>query len=307
MAIEYDTSFIKPEIRAGWNVSKKMKKVWWVQIDLIKQLDYLCKKNGLRWYPMWGTLLGAVRHHGYIPWDDDIDIVMPRNDYEKFLIIAKKSLKKPYFLQTTLTDKECMYMWASLRNSNTTGNRSSCLSKKQNNGIGIDIMPLDGCCNNKTMYKISRLPVRIVSVLANTYVNEFNNSVLAVVIRKALRTIGGFNYKKAYIWCEKQNKKHKWENSEKVAFRAHADPLTKVIERDMWLKCYFDEVIPMPFENITIPVPREYDKLLHQIYGNYMELPPLNKRKGKHDMIYEPDIPYKEYYRKHRLELRKAK
>ena len=78
MAIKYDPDFIKPEIRNDWEVTETMKKVWWIQLDLIKQLDKLCKKYKLRWYPMWGTLLGAVRHHGYIPWDDEIDIVMPR-------------------------------------------------------------------------------------------------------------------------------------------------------------------------------------------------------------------------------------
>ncbi len=294
MAIEYDHDFIKPEIRNDWEVTETMKKVWWIQLDLIKQLDKLCKKYKLRWYPMWGTLLGAVRHHGYIPWDDDIDIVMPRDDYEKFIRIARKTLSEPYYLQTTLTDDECMYMWVSLRNSETTGNRITCLSKKQNNGIGIDIMPLDGCCNNAKKYKISRLPVRIVSVLANTYVNDFNQNGVAVFIRKILRIVG-FNYKKAYKWCEAQNRKYKWDDYDRVAFRAHADPLTKVIERDMWLKSDLEEVVEMPFENITIPVPKAYDRILCQIYGDYMQFPPINKRKGKHDVVYEPDVPYKKY------------
>lgn len=109
--MDYDLEFIKPEIRSGWKVTAVTKKVWWVQLDLIKKFDDICRKNNLRWFPMWGTLLGVVRHNGYIPWDDDVDIVMPRKDYEKFIRICRRgNLSRPYYLQMTLTDEECFYM-----------------------------------------------------------------------------------------------------------------------------------------------------------------------------------------------------
>lgn len=296
----YDAEFIKSEKRNDWLVSENTKKVWWIQLDLIKQFDELCTKYGLRWFPAWGTLLGVVRHHGYIPWDDDVDIVMPRDDYEKFVRLGREEFTYPYYLQTTLSDDECFYMWVSLRNSNTTGNRESCLSKRQNNGIGIDIMPLDGCENNLTAYRISRYPVRVVSVLANTYLNDFNQSLSARIIRRVLR-FTGFDYKKAYQWAENKNKKFRWGNYNKVAFRAHADPLyqKRQLAKDMWDKHDYAEAIRMPFEGIEIPVPKGYDHLLRQIYGNYMEFPPVNKRQGKHDVVFEPDIPYRNYCYEH--------
>ncbi|MBO7143586.1 MAG: LicD family protein [Salinivirgaceae bacterium] len=298
MSIKYDLEFIKPEVRSGWDVSSEMKKVWTVQLDLIQVFDKICKLNKLRWYPMWGTLLGIIRHKGYIPWDDDVDIVMPRTDYDKFVSLCNNYISKPYYLQTTLTDSECFYMWVSLRNSDTTGNRQTCLSKKQNNGIGIDIMPLDGCQDTPWKYKISRFPVRIITVLANTYVNDFNKGFVARCIRRVLRNIG-FNYKKAYEIAEKWNKKYKIDDYPKMAFRAHADPLTKIIKRDMWNKSDFESTIDMPFEYIQMPVPNGYDNILKQIYGNYMEFPPFDKRAAKHDVVYEPNIPYKEYCIKH--------
>ncbi len=298
MSIKCNPEFIKPEERAGWKVPEKMKKVWATQLDLIQVFDNICKLNNLQWYPMWGTLLGVIRHKGYIPWDDDVDIVMPRPDYDKFVEVCNNYISEPYYLQTTLTDSECFYMWVSLRNSNTTGNRKSCLSKSQNNGIGIDIMPLDGCQEQPLMYKITRMRVRIITVLANTFVNEFNTTSIARLLRRILRFIG-FNYRKAYIKAEKINRKYKLEAYPKVAFRAHADPLTKVITRDMWNKEDFAETIDMPFEYITIPVPVGYDRILKQIYGNYMDFPPVDKRQAKHDVIYEPDVPYKEYCNKY--------
>lgn len=290
----YDAEFIKAETRCGWPVSTLMKKVWWVQLDLLTKMDEICTKHDLQWFCIWGTLLGAVRHHGFIPWDDDVDIVMPREDYERFSLIAEKELSSPYFLQTTLNDSECFYMWASLRNSETTGNRISCLSKKQNNGIGIDIMPLDGCESNPLAFQISRFPVRVASILANTYLNEFNMSMPARVLRKILR-FTGFNYRKAYVWAENRNRKFAGDKYPKFTFRALADPNVKDISTIMWDKSDFQETIRMPFESITVPVPCGYDRILTKAYKNYMEFPPVEKRKGKHSVVFQPDIPYRQY------------
>lgn len=292
--MNYNLDYIKPEIRCDWECSEKKKKVWWVLLDLMKKLDSICKENKLHWYPAWGTLLGAVRHQGFIPWDDDVDIVMPRDDYEKLIDICGKHLEHPYYLQTTLTDDDCYYMWISLRNSDTTGNRESSLRKKQNNGIGIDIMPLDGCQNNYLAYMISRYPMRVVTVLTNTYVNDINQSLIARCLRKLLRLVK-IDYKRNYVWANKQNSKYHIDDYDRFAFRALADPYRKSLKEDMWLKDDFKETIDMPFEDMMIPVPIGYDHLLKQLYGNYMEFPPVEKRNDRHDVIFEPDIPYKEY------------
>lgn len=290
--MEYDLQFIKPEIRSGWEVSELTKKVWSVQLDLIKKLDEVCKKNHLRWFPMYGTLLGVVRHHGFIPWDDDVDIAMPREDYDKLLSLAETEFKQPYFLQTTLNDEEYFGIYSCLRNSETTGNRRTCLEKKQNSGIGIDIAPLDGCEDNLIIYHISRFPARVAAVMGNTYVNDFNQMTAAKILRRILR-FTGFNYKKAYVWLERNNRKFKACDYNKVAVRTHSDHFW--LSKDMWDKADFDSVVYMPFENMDLPVPAGYDHLLRQIYDDYMEFPPIDKRKEKHDMVFEPDVPYKQY------------
>lgn len=292
--MEYNQEFIREEIRDGWMVETNMKKVWYIQLDLLKEFDRICKKYGLTWYPIFGTLLGVVRHQGFIPWDDDVDIAMPRKDYDKFIRICAKELKHPYFLQTTLNEEQCYMMWISLRNSDTTGNRKTCMSKKQNNGIAIDIMPLDGCSANGILYKINRFPLRVSTVLCNTYVNDFNISKTGVVLRRILRKFK-INYKKVYKRAEEHNRKYTWHKYGCVTFRALADPLTKKIYRVMWRKEDFEKTVDMRFEDIVISVPIGYERILTQLYGNYMEFPPIEKRVGKHDMVYEPDVPYKEY------------
>ena len=93
-------SFLEEELRSGYLVSSKMKKIWAVQLDLLEQIKHVCSRYHLTYYADSGTLLGAVRHKGYIPWDDDIDIVMKRSDYNKLIEIAPIEFKKPYFLQS---------------------------------------------------------------------------------------------------------------------------------------------------------------------------------------------------------------
>ncbi|MFQ7094387.1 MAG: LicD family protein [Ruminococcus sp.] len=90
-------------------------------MDLLEQVKKICKNHGLKYFADSGTLIGAIRHKGYIPWDDDIDLVMMRNDYNKFMEYAKSELEFPYFLQTVYTDKDIMRAHAQLRNSKTTG------------------------------------------------------------------------------------------------------------------------------------------------------------------------------------------
>ena len=117
-----------------------------IELEMFKYYLAICEKHDLKYFLIGGTLLGAVRHKGFIPWDDDIDIGMPRPDYEKFLLVAQKELPEHIFLQTHNTDIEYPNCFAKLRNSDTTFIETSCKKLKINHGIYIDIFPLDGCC-----------------------------------------------------------------------------------------------------------------------------------------------------------------
>jgi lipopolysaccharide cholinephosphotransferase len=296
--MNWDAEFIKPEIRDGWEVTEKSKKVWFVFLDLIEVFSQICKKYNLRWYLCGGALIGAVRHHGFIPWDDDVDLMMPREDYNKFLKIAQNELKYPYHLRTTLSEKECFQYWASLCNSETTGNRETCLSKQQNNGISIDILPYEGCEDNIHMYAIRRKPLYILAVLCNTCVNDYNTSKVAVILRKVLRKIR-FDYRAVYCWLEKYNSKYPWAKYNYITYTLEADPeLKRGLQVNYFKKEWFNGTVDMQFENTVIPVPIGYHEILTQEYGNYMEFPPIESRKAKHDMIFEPDVPYKEFCNK---------
>ena len=136
---------IQEEIRDGYLVSAKMKRIWAVELKLLQKLLSVCEKYNLKIWADGGTLLGTVRHKGYIPWDDDIDMVMLRDDYDKLLQIASKEFTHPYFFQCAYTEKIYPRGHSQLRMDGTAAvlNGVDDVFSKTHQGIFIDIFPYD--------------------------------------------------------------------------------------------------------------------------------------------------------------------
>ena len=124
-----------------------IKDVQIVCLEILKEIDRICKQNGILYWMEGGSMLGAVRHHGFIPWDDDLDIAMFRDDYNRFLEIASKELKENYFLQTHQTDPEYPLFYAKVRKNNTFIDERSYQDLNIHKGIFVDIFPVDGLYN----------------------------------------------------------------------------------------------------------------------------------------------------------------
>ena len=165
--------FLNEENRDGYVVSAEMKSVWAVELDLAQELLRVCRKHNLKIFADFGTLLGAVRHKGFIPWDDDMDFSMFREDYEKLCSIAPDEFKQPYFFQYSNSGKEFVNGHAKLRNSLTTGIVKNELGRNlgYNQGIFIDIFPLDNVSNNGAIRFAQMYLVRFLntSMLAFAY------------------------------------------------------------------------------------------------------------------------------------------
>lgn len=286
--------FLEPEMREC-EVPSEMKKLWALQIDLIDQVKKICLDHSLTYYACGGTAIGAVRHHGFIPWDDDVDLMMPRADYNTFIEYAKAELKDPYFLQIPTTDKHYYRPFITLRNSNAT-----CISKgdarqKCNNGALIHIFPLDGYTHSFRLRWFIRF-ARLQNIIAlNSY--HYGHLKNAPFIRFLLKIItpvilpGGLekHWLRHQRICSRISKgDHALWGNQYSHFRRDITPL-------LFDKEIFNSSIWLPFEYSQIPVPVGYDQMLRTSFGDYMQLPPVKSRFNKHAFEIAPDEPYKEY------------
>ncbi len=285
-------SFFEEEIKCDYLITKQQKEIWAVELDLLLRFVKVCEENNLKYFLYAGTLLGAIRHKGFIPWDDDIDILMPRDDYEKFLKLYDE-FKPPYFLQTPETDSGSGYMYAKLRNSNTT-----CLIKKfaynkeLNQGILIDILPLDE-------WDVENGQERMKEMINFAYENSTfmrkDNPKLNDIDRGRVENLPkDFNPVKNYklardIAMSYGKSDTDYPNLLQSTFIMNNHPL-------FFPKRIFSDVAKCEFEGYEFNMPAGYDEQLTSVYGDYMKLPPVEERKTVHnDCVFEPNKDYKTF------------
>lgn len=278
-------------------VSEKLKSIWNTELDLTVKFLEVCKKYNIKVFAFAGTLLGAVRHKGFIPWDDDIDFALLRPDFEKLLGIASKEFNGHYFFQTALNDRDFFFGYARLRNSETTGLITYNLSEKYNNGIYIDIFVLDGFVDDEDLltrqlknrdFFLKRLS--FYNYNAKNDKTDFARKIYRKIVRLFART------KPYEYWFAKYNETISRYNdiATKFGLVTHPKEFLKKYYAD---KSDLEELLELDFESIKIPVPKNYDSILKNMYGDYMEYPPLEVRGQWHNNVieFDPYTPYTEY------------
>lgn len=300
LKIQLPKEFLNTEIRSGYQVSTEMKKIWAVELDLLCEFQRVTDKYSIKYIAEGGTMLGAVRHGGFIPWDDDIDIMMMRNEYDKLCDIASKEFKSPYFFQTEQTDPGSLRCHAQLRNSETTAilNNERDGHYPFNQGIFIDIFPLDAVPDDENIFNATSQKAmkyynymhHFASVSWQYKKNSQNKKQLFKTIlykfgRPLFSYLTHYYYKKYENICKKYNdtKTQKisiycWGYKYKKLHRSRAD---------------HEETIMLPFEFIKIPVCKNYDHALSEVFGDWHKF--VIGGSLHENILFDTEKPYTEY------------
>ncbi len=282
--------FFKEEVRCDYLISAEMKRVFAVLLDLYMTFAEICDKHGLRYYAFSGMMLGAVRHKGFIPWDDDLDVAMPREDYNKFMEIAPKEVESPYFVRTPYTDPECYYSYIVLMNLSTSFIPKIFKNKPFKKGIPLDIFPLDYCDLDK--YDQDREVIYNHIMRCTTWMKR-GCTGLSKQQNENFKTFHTDNPLLEWETIQKVASNPLYKGSESVAISVLT---TTDKEHLIFPTKAFDNYIMMPFEKINVRVPIGYEDLLVRLYGDWHKYPPINERGKKNDsIIFDPDNSYLSY------------
>lgn len=296
--IKLPEGFLEEEIRSGYKVTTEMKKVWAVELDLLQRFLQACEKYHLYCFADAGTLLGAVRHKGFIPWDDDIDLVMFREDYDKMVELAPEEFEKPYFFQNTYSDTDYPRGHAQFRNSDTTGILLSERDKdiRFNQGIFLDIFVLDGVVRNRPLLKKQQFEIeyhkRIVQRLAS---HKKADNLKGKLLEAWMRIANVTDIRKQAQKMDDLLRKYSVEELQMVA------PLSFIFETKKRIrnKHLYDETIWLPFEFMEIPAPIGYDEFLTRRYGDYMKPAQIPTTHG--GVLFDTEKAYTEYLKRRKL------
>lgn len=261
----------------------KLDNIHRILLGYLLDVDRICKKHNIKYFLGGGTLLGAVRHHGFIPWDDDADIMMLREDYDKFLKVAQSELPSALFLQTSYTDRHCHYPFAKIRINNTMyATYYSKSHKGMNNGMAFDIFSHDQTANSSLGRKLHlQFTLLIRSMIFNRWnkrkidnghkVQSFFANILKAIT--PIPVSEWIQYKMFNMFNKKKDSKYLY------------DGMGRNIYKGDFPKYYLDEAIEWDFEGYKFPIPKEYDKYLRYLYGDYEQLILPWQRQTCHDIV----------------------
>ena len=254
-----------------------------MQLAYLLEVDRICKKHGIKYFLGGGTLLGAIRHNGFIPWDDDSDIMMLREDYDKFCKIAQSELPAGMTFQSGKTDKNCFYEFAKLRVENTVFATELARNHQDINiGIAFDIFCHDKTANSRFGQKLHlALTIFTRALVLNKWNRRKvdNGSRMQSAVTNFFVKL--FPLRFSYFLMNHTISFFKRKKNAKFLY----DGMGRNVYNGSFDAGILDEVEYHEFEGYQLPVPKRYDEYLTFLYGDYMELAPLSTRLGCHEIL----------------------
>lgn len=268
-----------------------LKNIQKVELEIAAEVFRICEEHDIKCSLVGGSAIGAVRHHGFIPWDDDIDLAMPRPDYERFIGVCKHELSPKYFLQCFETEENCAYIFGKVRKNGTTLPEKYSSHVDMHQGIWVDIFVYDKVSDDpairqKDLRKLF-LYRNLLTVKTGFKMPENRSGFLEKVAYQVSKIPASF-FSRGYLIrkCEKIMTSHK---DEKTRFLfpyggAYGN------DKELMAADFFDELIDIPFEGKTFKIVKNYDIYLTSLFGDYMTPPPPEKRSAPNHFIDEKEI-----------------
>ena len=245
------------------------------ELEILLEFDRICRKHDIKYSLTFGTLIGAVRHHGFIPWDDDIDVIMTRDNFNKFLSVVNDEINNKYYYVDLSTNKYYGLLFGKMMMKNTIMKETSMLKSKAPFGIFIDIFTIEKTSKDakkqlRQFKKYWRLR-RIMLARAGFYSNKllyFAGLLLRIIPSSLLNKIDIKN---------------------KMKYSDEADGDCIILETDghnieqaIFDKYFFNDYIQIDFEGHSLMIFKNYDSFLRKIYGDYLALPPIEEQIPHH-------------------------
>lgn len=262
------------------NQDIKLEEIWKVELEILDEIDRVCRENGLRYSLAYGTLLGAVRHKGFIPWDDDIDIMMPREDYDRLRSIWREKAKEGFILEDETMFTDYANNFGKVRKDRTTFLQfeTERLSS-HHKGIYIDVFPGDRVAPGKLTRRLQYVDFLLNLLYNRGYSSgsggalEFGEKVLLKLIpKKCHRRLSLYFGKRSRRWNQQASAEYVFPSTFRVCRIYYPDDLFENLER-------------IPFQGRDYSAVRDRDHVLRLVYGDYMQLPPKKERVWRHHPI----------------------
>ncbi len=241
---------------------------------MVLEIDRICKSHGIQYFLIYGSVLGAVRHQGFIPWDDDIDIALRREEFIKFIKVCHKELSPSMFLQYWKTEPNAMVPFVRICLNNTTFTDETTKHLHVHQGIYIDVNPLDGIPESRILMLLQRKTLRFLRIIfelkcINVKSPQLRNRLLTRFVRPL-------------IPLQQINRLYNWIASRKSSY--HSKILTNMFQVinpkvEILDQAWFQKATYLSFEGHELPMPHDYDAYLKRIYGDYWVVPPPEKRR----------------------------
>lgn len=269
-------------------MSSNLRSCQLVMLEMLKKIDEICNKHSINYMLFAGTALGAVKYSGFIPWDDDLDIIMLREEYDRFLQIAETEFEEDEFFLQKEFSKHWPLPWSKLRRNNTAYiEKYYPKDKEQHQGIYVDIFPIDNLSDNKIKRKIQFFASKIVIAKSLYKRGYLTNSF----IKKAFIQLCRLLPSKPFIKLVKNVR----ESSSKMVHSFFGG--SSAYNKNVFTRKIVTDSKILKFEDAQFPVSKRIDELLTQLYGDYKQPPPEKQKQYKsHAMLIDTENSYEKYY-----------